>query len=84
MLNPEIINELKNREQEQKNDRKKFFTKDTKLQVILQSLKQVHESIERTTIFKTSENIKTSSLNSLVLHLTDKIVLKRGGASLKS
>ena len=84
MLNPEIINELKNREQEQKNDRKKFFTKDTKLQVVLQSLKQVHESIERTTIFKTSENIKTSSLNSLVLHLTDKIVLKRGGASLKS
>ena len=84
MLNPEIINELKNREQEQKNDRKKFFTKDTKLQVILQSLKQVHESIERTTIFKTSENIKTSSLNSLVLHLTDKLVLKRGGASLKS
>lgn len=84
MLNPEIINELKNREQEQKNDRKKFFTKDTKLQVILQRLKQVHESIERTTIFKTSENIKTSSLNSLVLHLTDKIVLKRGGASLKS
>lgn len=84
MLNPEIINELKNREQEQKNDRKKFFTKDTKLQVILQSLKQVHESIERTTIFMTSENIKTSSLNSLVLHLTDKIVLKRGGASVKT
>ena len=84
MLNPEIINELKNREQEQKNDRKKFFTKDTKLQVILQSLKQFHESIERTTIFMTSENIKTSSLNSLVLHLTDKIVLKRGGASVKT
>lgn len=84
MLNPEIINELKNREQEQKNDSKKFFTKDTKLQVILQSLKQVHESIERTTIFMTSENIKTSSLNSLVLHLTDKIVLKRGDASLKT
>ena len=40
-LNPEIINELENiREQEQNIERKKFFTKDTKLQIILQNLKQ--------------------------------------------
>ena len=40
-LNPEIINELENiREQEQNIERKKFFTKDAKLQIILQNLKQ--------------------------------------------
>ena len=41
MFNPEIINELENsRQQEQKTGRKKCFTKDTKLLMILENIKR--------------------------------------------